>query len=204
MASSLLVYCGDTVINGSLYFGSPPACNTLIPALRNMGIGYERVVGHVDDLSDFRALLTSDTAPAAFASLAREHGLAGISFDLEPPHTTKADAALYEAFLARVSAALAPLGARVTAYAYKSKDAIGVHNFSAVARGAARLLDGDTYSGGGLGWSGWLPRYEQLVPPANATGAGVPLAKAAPGMMISTERGNWTCEAEAAHVGARP
>ena len=193
VASSWLVYCGDTVANGTLAFGSPPACATLGPALAAMGVAYERVVGHVDDLADFRALLASESAPGAFAGLVRAHGLAGVSFDMEPPDMTEDDAVRYGAFLARVAAALAPLGARVTVYAYSAHHS-AIANFSALARGAARLLDGDTYSG--PDWDGWLSRYERLVPPApNATGgAGVPLAKAGPAMMISTERGNWTCE----------
>lgn len=202
MATSLLVYCGDTVDphSGNFSFGSPSACapsGELASGLRNLGIAMERVVGHVDTISAVRAMLGGGPAMVharidSLVQLVRAHNLTGISFDVEPPNSTAADATNYATFLANVRASLEPLGARVTVYlrsVHRDDVNPAVSNFSEIARNVDRMLDGDTYDDSGGGWNEWLKKYNKLL-----HGSNVSLSHLAPGMMSSTERGNWTCD----------
>jgi hypothetical protein len=207
VASSWLVYCNDTIDpqTGRFTFGSAPACalspptpNTtlLAPALRAMGVQMERCLGHVDDaLTLRRFLLRGDENLAELAALVHEHRLAGFSFDIEARGTTANDTVAYARWLGRARDALHPLGARLTAYAYSSHHSETSSDFGSLSSSLDRLLDGDTYNYRGraqTNFSGWLSEYTKLVGPAS----NVSLPKAAPAMMVSTERGAWNCDAE--------
>lgn len=205
VASSWLVYCGDTIDpeTGRFSFGNASACalepptpNTtlLAPALHAMGVEVERCVGHVDDAATLRKFLRNgDEALSDLVALVRAHGLAGYCFDIEPAGTQANDTVVWVRWLTRARAALNPLGARVTAYAYSAHHSATLRDMGAVSKSLDRLLDGDTYNYRGLGatnMSGWLVEYERLVGPSS----NVSLSKAAPAMMVSTERGEWNCD----------
>jgi hypothetical protein len=170
VATSVLLYCGDFVAaNGAIqagtegrnasahYCSQAVCCNAMATQLRGMGIAVERVItlpvrGDVttgssspgDLLASLRQML-ANPAPAisGLVSLAAEHKLRGISFDVECK-STPADARAFARFCARLRDALRPLGARLTVYSNVHDDAIS--NISLLASSVDRVLDGDTYN----------------------------------------------------------
>jgi hyaluronoglucosaminidase len=211
VASSFLVYCNDTVDprSGRFVFGTTPACALrspgpagpvlLAPALRAMGVRMERCLGHVDDAQTLRRFLAfGDENLADLVALVRAHGLAGYSFDIEAQGTRANDTAAYVAWLSRARSELHRLGARVTAYGYSAHHSATSSSLGALSTAVDRLFDGDTYNyrdRGPTNYSGWLSEYTKLVGRSNRSN--VSLSKAAPAMMLSTERGAWNCNASA-------
>jgi hypothetical protein len=200
-ATSFLAYCNDTVApSGRFAFGTTPACEPdgqLTAGLKKLGVGMERCLGHVDDAATLRALLANaDEALADLVALVQANPyVSGYSFDIEAQGTNASDITAYTAFLARVRAALESCcGARLTAYGYSAHHSATSSDFRDLSQAIDRLLVGDTYNDdGGRGFPGWLAEYAHVV----GSSSNVPLDKAAPGMMGSSERGDWNCEEEA-------
>jgi hypothetical protein len=183
----MFVYC-DLSINASGHLsghlsGLSPGCAVMIPGLNEMGIGAEPVVGGA--LEALRVMFASPSESiSALAALVKAHRLRGISWDVEPAHSTAADATKFAAYLSQLRATLAPLNARVTVYSNAYSKMIS--NIELLSGAVDRVLDGDCYNGGS--YSGWLAKYKRLL------GPGVNRSAVAPAMMASTERGKWNCE----------
>ena len=131
---------------------------------------------------------------AAMVALATTHELRGISWDVEPANSTKADALAYAAYLGKLRQALAPLGARLTTYNNMYDPVIS--DFDDIQHNVDRLLDGDTYNyrtktghTAAQNYSGWLAHYHGTVVNAN-----ISRDKAGVSMLASTERGDWNCD----------
>eukprot|EP01051_Picozoa_sp_SAG22_P016673 SAG22_NODE_2400_length_2616_cov_4.016289_2_plen_98_part_00 len=76
-------------------------------------------------------------------ALAKTHKLAGVSWDIEPAGSTKADAVAYAAFLKQLKAALPPT-VRLTTYNNMYDPVIS--DMQDIQHSVDRLLDGDTYN----------------------------------------------------------
>ena len=122
VASNLIAYCEDKIVDGALVVGNQRACEVLRKGANDLGITFEHVLdisGSHDNNSAVRALFEPKASAAAIdalAALVRDNSLQGISWDAEPRLSTRDDAVAFGAFNARLRAALAPLGARVSSY----------------------------------------------------------------------------------------
>ena len=158
VATSLIVECGDGILadgrfaEGGLSTAAARACEALLPGLRAMGIGAERMVEvRNSNISNMRAMFASPSQPiAALVALSAKHHLVGIHWDVEPllcPANAcedEADALAYAAFLAKLRAALNARGVRLTTYvnAYNPM----LNDVARLQHSVDRLLDGDTYN----------------------------------------------------------
>ena len=116
VATSLMLYCGDVIReDGTFGPGASPSCDMLIPELDTMGIGAERIVG-AKTITALRAMWTKHEADsiAAMVALTKKHKLRGMSWDVEPSGSNKADAVAYAGYLGKLRQALKPLNARLT------------------------------------------------------------------------------------------
>ena len=143
LATSLFVYCEDKInLDGSFTAGVSAPCDTLAVGLAAMGIGTERIVG-ASSIANLRAMFKSpDRSIDGLVALARKSKLRGISWDIEPANSTRADAKLYAAYLKKLRAALQPVGARLTTYNNEYDPVIS--DFNDLQHSVDRLLDGDT------------------------------------------------------------
>ncbi len=195
VATSLMLYCEDAIRpDGSFSAGVSVGCDAMIPQLNAMGIGAERIVGS-PSIDNLRAMFLSPSKSiSGIVALTKKHKLRGISWDVEPPNSTKADAVKYAAYLKQLRAALAPLGARLTTYNNQYNPVIS--DMDDIQHSVDRLLDGDTYNyrcagctSGPQNFTGWLKHYHATVVNAN-----ISRDKAGVSMLASTERGDWNCE----------
>ena len=196
VATSLQLYCGDSIgEDGTFKAGVSPGCDMLIPKLNAMGIGAERIVG-AKDITSLRAMWTHHETDsiAAMVALAKQHKLRGMSWDVEPSGSNKADAVAYAGYLGKLRQALKPLNARLTTYNNMYDPVIS--DFQDIQHGVDRLLDGDTYNyhtktghTAQQNFSSWLSHYHDTVVNAN-----ISRDKAGVSMLASTERGDWNCE----------
>ena len=147
VATSLLLYCSDEIEKAGRFqegFAPRAACEFLIPRLQAMGIGAERVVGAAS-ISAIRSMCAEpEQSIGAMVNISRRMGLRGISFDLEPAHSTAADAVFLAAYLARLRQALRP-NTRVTIYTRSGRSAAKLLNASVLQHSVDRILDGGTY-----------------------------------------------------------
>ena len=143
LATSLFVYCEDKInLDGSFTAGVSAPCDKLTVGLAAMGIGTERIVG-ASSIANLRAMFKSpDRSITGLVALARKSKLRGISWDIEPANSTRADAKLYAAYLKKLRAALQPVGARLTTYNNEYDPVIS--DFNDLQHSVDRLLDGDT------------------------------------------------------------
>ena len=192
VATSLMLYCEDLIRpDGSFRAGASIGCDAMIPQLNAMGIGAERIVGS-PSIDSLRAMFQSPAnSIAGMVALAKQHKLRGISWDVEPPNSTKADAVQYAAYLKQLRAALAPLGARLTTYNNMYDPVIS--DMDDIQHSVDRLLDGDTYNYRCDGcktdvqnFTGWLKHYHATVVNAN-----ISRDKAGVSMLASTYSGRY-------------
>lgn len=89
VASSVFLYCGDAIlIDGTFHDGNSTACTTIIPELRAMGIGAERVVGAANITAMRAAFADPSPSIASMAAMVKATpGLTGMSWDIEPKGT---------------------------------------------------------------------------------------------------------------------
>ena len=192
VATSLMLYCEDLIRpDGSFHAGASIGCDAMIPQLNAMGIGAERIVGS-PSIDSLRAMFQSPAnSIAGMVALTKKHKLRGISWDVEPPNSTKADAVQYAAYLKQLRAALAPLGARLTTYNNMYDPVIS--DMGDIQHSVDRLLDGDTYNyrcdgctTGSQNFTGWLKHYHATVVNAN-----ISREKAGVSMLASTYSGQY-------------
>jgi hypothetical protein len=198
VASSLLLYCGDSVsANGSFYEKHNPACELTATLVRAMGIGVERVI-QANGPQGLPSLRVMFRRPAGsieqIAQMARRLKLHGVSWDIEPHNSTAADAADYATYLTQLKAILSPTGVRLTSYA-NTYDPI-IADTGRAQTTVDRVLVGDTYnyratSPGETNFSGWLHHYHQ-----HAVNTNLSRSKVAVAMLASTLRGDWNCRAD--------
>jgi hypothetical protein len=196
VATSLMLYCGDSIrSDGTFSAGVSVGCDVMIPELNAMDIGAERIVGS-PSIDNLRAMFQSPTKSiAGMVALAKKHKLRGVSWDVEPPNSTKSDAMKYAAYLKQLRAALAPLGVRLTTYNNQYNPVIS--DMDDIQHSVDRLLDGDTYNyrcdgcvSDSQNFTGWLKHYHATVVNSN-----ISRDKAGVSMLASTERGDWNCKA---------
>lgn len=116
VATSLQLYCEDLIReDGTFEPGVSPGCDMLIPKLNAMGIGAERIVG-AKTISALRAMWKHHETDsiAAMVAMAKKHKLRGVSWDIEPSGSNRADAVRYAAYLGKLRQALKPLNTRLT------------------------------------------------------------------------------------------
>jgi hypothetical protein len=198
VATSLMLYCGDLIRpDGSFEAGVSVGCDAMIPQLNAMGIGAERITGS-PSIDSLRAMFKSPSNSIdGMVALTKKYKLRGISWDVEPPNSTKADAVKYTAYLKQLRAALAPLGARLTTYTNQYNAVIS--DIDDIQHSVDRLLDGDTYNymcerctSGSQNFTGWLKHYNATV-----LNAAISRDKVGVAMLASTSRGNWNCDVTA-------
>jgi hypothetical protein len=206
IATNLIAYCEDKILDGALIAGNQKACRVLREGASRLGIAFEHVLdisGSHDNNSAVRALLdspeASEAAIDALSELVRNNSLQGISWDAEPRLSTRDDAIAFGAFNARLRAALAPYGARVSSYS-NNGDAMIAH-IPAYVNEVDAVITGQTYhsaDGGDLNnYSQWLGAYLAVARRFNQTASGLPIPrKMAPALTATYGHGNWTCEAD--------
>jgi hypothetical protein len=212
VASNLIVYCEDNIVDGVLVLGKQKACEVLREGASSLGISFEHVLnikGSHDNNSAVRALFEPKASAAAIdalAALVRDNRLQGISWDAEPLHSTREDAIAFGAFNTRLRAALAPYGARVSAYS-NNADAM-IADIPAYVNGVDAVITGQTYHsarGGDLtNYSDWLGSYLAVARRFNQTVSGLPIPrKMAPALTATYGHGNWTCQPESMEAVVR-
>lgn len=196
VATSLLLYCGDTIAaNGSFVARPNPACDSMSKALREMGIGAERVIqaNGPGGLPSLRRMFDRPSSSIeGIARMATTLTLQGVSWDIEPHNSTAADATQYSAYMARLRAVLTPLGVRLTSYSNVYDPVIA--NTATLQHSVDKILIGDTYNfrpttPGETNFSGWLRHYHAAV------NANISRAKIGVAVLASTLRGDWNCGA---------
>ena len=172
VATNLIAYCEDKILDGALVPGNQEACRVLREGATGLGIAFEHVLdisNSHDDNSAVRALLDSPDASAAaidaLTELVRNNSLGGISWDAEPLYSTRDDAIAFAAFNARLRTALAPLGARVTTY---SNDAdFMIADIPDFVDDVDKVITGQTYYSADktdlTNYSQWLDSYVRRV-----------------------------------------
>jgi hypothetical protein len=199
IASSLLLYCGDTIASNGSFVEKVDnsACDHMAAAAAVMRIGVERVIQTEHSSSGCSgAMRAMFRAPAGsigqIAQMARRRRLHGVSWDVECTNSTPRDAADYATYLSRLRAALAPNGARLTSYTNVYAPMIA--DPASLQSSVDRILVGDTYNyratrTGETNFSGWLHHYRSAAVNPNISRAEVGV-----GVLASTLRGDWNCD----------
>lgn len=189
VATSIMLYCGLTIntdgtLNSSQF--PSPGCKLMIPALAEMGIRAEVVVGAARNISPVRKFIRSlkNESISALVAHVAAHRLRGVSFDFEFGDSTASDAKDFAAFLAGLRLALRPLDGRVTVYSTKFTKMTS--DIALLSKTVDGVLDGACYNG--KSYKDWLSNYNRLLHP------GVNRSAVAPAMMAGTGRGTWNCD----------